>query len=247
MQMKMQINRSSMVFVLPFILVLVSLGCNLSGILPGGTSDNVSEATPTRTPMPTFTPTPVGGAFVDVPVETPPETETQEQPIDDAVEQQEVVVEPTQPPPPTDTPQPTATPIPAITILQNMNIRGGPGTNYPVVGAGAPGDTANILGKNDDGSWFQIGVPNVAGGVAWIYGPLVQAEGSLETVAVAQAPLQSIPQRHGLVGDPGDRLCQIRFASDFDGTPYARTNRSSGSDGGSDQSLSIYTRWLLGY
>lgn len=177
--MKKKINRSNLAFVLPTILVFISLGCSLSGVL-AGTSDNLSGTMPTRTPMPTFTPTPTGEAFVNVSLQTAPETEAQEPTVTNTVEPTE--------PPPTDTPEPTPTPVPAITILQNMNIRGGPGTNYPVVGAGAPGDTAKILGKNDDGSWLQIGVPTVADGVAWIYGPLVQIDGSVDAIAVAQAP-----------------------------------------------------------
>jgi len=184
--MKKQINHSILVFALPITIALVSLGCNLSQILPGSAGNDI-ETTPTRTPMPTFTPTPAGEvAFVDsdVAIETQPETQGQEQPVAEATETEVVPTEP----PPTDTPEPTATPAPAVTILQEMNIRGGPGTNYPVVGAGAPGDSADVLGKNDDGSWFQIAVPNVAGGVAWIYGPLVQIVGNVDAVAVAEAP-----------------------------------------------------------
>lgn len=182
-----QENRSTLVFVMSISLILVSIGCSLSGLIGSTADDNNRELIPTRTPMPTFTPTPAGGAFVDVSIETPPEIEVQVPPAGDAAEPEEIVAEPTEPPP-SPTPQPTATPVPAITLLQNMNIRGGPGTNYPVVGAGAPGDTATIVGRNDDGSWLQIEVPNVAGGVAWIYGPLVQIDGNAEAIAVAQAP-----------------------------------------------------------
>ena len=53
-----------------------------------------------------------------------------------------------------------------------MNVRAGPGTNYPVVGQASPGERFPISGKNPAGGWWQI----IFGGqYAWVYSPLVTA------------------------------------------------------------------------
>jgi hypothetical protein len=38
----------------------------------------------------------------------------------------------------------------------NLNIRAGPGTNYPIIGALKDGDIATIVGRNADRSWWYI-------------------------------------------------------------------------------------------
>ncbi len=90
---------------------------------------------------------------------------------------------------PTPTPEvPTATPPsdPEIRSQSAMNVRGGPGTDYAVVGALNAGDGARITGKNSGGDWWQI---SLAGGVTgWVYGPLVDITGNTESVALAEAP-----------------------------------------------------------
>lgn len=90
---------------------------------------------------------------------------------------------------PTATPEPpTATPVtdPEVRTESAMNVRGGPGTNYTVVGALNTGDVARITGKNEAGDWWQI---SLAGGTTgWVYGPLVTTSGNIDGVAIAAAP-----------------------------------------------------------
>ncbi len=82
---------------------------------------------------------------------------------------------PTASPTPTESPTPTATPTPdspTVTMTRQMNVRAGPGTNYPIVGQAAPGSQYPISGKNPAGGWWQI----IYGGqYAWVYSPLVAA------------------------------------------------------------------------
>ena len=47
-----------------------------------------------------------------------------------------------------------------------MNIRGGPGTNYDVVGYATEGEELIVTGKNADGNWWRI---DFEGQDAWIY------------------------------------------------------------------------------
>jgi hypothetical protein len=180
-------NSQILIFALPIILVLVSLGCGLSSVLAN--SGTNAEFSATRTPMPTFTPTPEGAAFVEVaPINTQPEgNESGAQPITEVVE-----------PSPTFSPtpeEPTATPTPdavTVTVLQNMNVRSGPGTNYPIVGAGSAGQSTLVIGRNDDGSWLKIEYPS-ADGTGWIFAELVQINGDAEAVEIAQAPAPPPP------------------------------------------------------
>ncbi len=181
------------IFTLPIILALTSIGCGLSGVVANLRSSQ--EPTPTRTPMPTFTPTPAGSSFVedllstpqseaDQPQEPPP-TEVEVQPSAEVTEP-----EPTEPPS-TPTSEPTATPPPTsdtvtVTILQNMNVRTGPGTNYTIAGPGPAGESSNVVGRNADSSWLQVEYPLTADGTGWIYAPLVQVNGNPEIVPVVQ-------------------------------------------------------------
>ncbi|MFZ1752814.1 MAG: DUF5107 domain-containing protein [Caldilineaceae bacterium] len=82
-------------------------------------------------------------------------------------------------------PSPATTPNgPLVRITRSMNLRGGPGTNYPVVGSANAGDSFAVVGVNGQGDWWQIAL---ADRVVWVYGPLVTAEGT-DGVPVAEAP-----------------------------------------------------------
>jgi uncharacterized protein YraI len=82
---------------------------------------------------------------------------------------------------------PVADPAPTdrVTLVsgQIVNLREGPGTNYPVVGQLGAGQRYDVVGKNEDGSWWQI---DNGGQKAWVIGQLVTASGDTATVAVAQ-------------------------------------------------------------
>jgi uncharacterized protein YraI len=182
-----QKQRSILVFALPIILAVVSLGCGLSGLMGENTAVQI-QPPPTRTPMPTFTPT--SGAVAGV------------QPPDDAPQQDTIAVQiPTETPTavvPTDTPEPTPSPTntpvaePQVTILQNMNVRGGPGTGYPVIGPGPAGESSKIIGRNADGSWVQVKYPS-ADGTGWVYVPLVRIDGDLSSIPVVQVASPPAP------------------------------------------------------
>ena len=65
---------------------------------------------------------------------------------------------------------------PTITISRTMNIRGGPGTNYAIVGSGAAGQQFAAITMNAAGDWWQI---VYEGQLAWVYAPFVtQSEDS---------------------------------------------------------------------
>ncbi len=81
-----------------------------------------------------------------------------------------------------DMPTATAIPIPRIVASISMNVRGGPGTNYPIVQAMESGQEADIIGKNDSADWWQVQLPGNQ--LGWVYGQLVSANGNLDSVAL---------------------------------------------------------------
>jgi uncharacterized protein YraI len=107
---------------------------------------------------------------------------------------------PSSTPVPTVTPEKTATPISATATNEpelisvdkdsgtNVNVRSGPGTNYPVVTQLEPGDSARVTGQNDDASWWEIKLPNGGAEAGWVYGAIVTFSGEPENVAVAEIP-----------------------------------------------------------
>lgn len=71
------------------------------------------------------------------------------------------------PAPETATPQP-----PTVSINGDINIRGGPGTNYLVLGVAQSGQKHVIIGKNSLVDWWQI---DYNGRPGWVYAPLVNS------------------------------------------------------------------------
>lgn len=75
--------------------------------------------------------------------------------------------------------------VPMATIKTHMNVRQGPGTNYPIIDTAAPGEQYVITGKNSGlGDWWQI---DFKGRIAWVYAPLVTATDA-ENVQVVATP-----------------------------------------------------------
>lgn len=103
---------------------------------------------------------------------------------------------------PTETPQPTATPTetvvaqPQASTTSAINVRGGPGTGYPVVAQLQPGRPVDILGRNADGTWWQVLLGN--GDEGWVAASVVDVSGPVDEVEVAAnippAPVQPTPR-----------------------------------------------------
>lgn len=98
-------------------------------------------------------------------------------------------------------PIPTPVSKPQVQASNGLNVRGGPGTAYAVVGALNSGEQADIIAKNPAGDWWQVSMPT--GGTGWVYGPLVQTSGDTGSIAVATdippeptpAPVAAAPEQ----------------------------------------------------
>jgi hypothetical protein len=138
----------------------------------------------TPTIAPTFTPTAEPTAVVLVNTATSPPPPMTPTPISTET--------PSPVPPATATILPTATasPKPQISAATTVNIRSGPGTNYPVVGKLPPGQLLPIIGKNEAGTWWQVPLPDASTG--WIAASVVNADGPFD-IPVVSAPPPPVP------------------------------------------------------
>jgi uncharacterized protein YraI len=79
---------------------------------------------------------------------------------------------------------PTATPTPFVVVQgDRVNARSGPGVSDELVGELAPGAQLSVVGKNEDGAWWQVCC--LDGQQVWVIGELVAMQGAPEAVAVA--------------------------------------------------------------
>lgn len=141
----------------------------------------------TRTPAPTFTPAP---AVTVLPAASPvtPSTPTPTPTTPTPSPSPSPVFTATPIPTNTPAPLPTATPEPAlprVAATVTVNVRGGPGTNYPVLTTLPPGVEAPVVGKNQQGTWWQIQGPE--GATGWVSDSVVEAR-NVEGVPVVAAP-----------------------------------------------------------
>lgn len=175
-------SQFSTVALLLIAMVLLS-GCS---ILFGGRNAEPEPTEVARALVPTFTPTPEGQAPAESVVAQVDAAPAQEQSVQEqaAPPAEEAAPAPTATPAPA--PEPTATPEPQAQFVVSqeiVNVRQGPGTTYGIVGSVNSGTTLEIIGKNEQGDWWQICCVN--GEPGWIFGQLGSADNT-EAVAVAQ-------------------------------------------------------------
>jgi hypothetical protein len=86
----------------------------------------------------------------------------------------------------------TGTPIGPYIVVntdqEQINVRSGPGVNYPNVGVLIGGELVPAKGRSSAGLWIEIVYPGVEGGLAWVYAPLVTIFGTAELPIVEEPP-----------------------------------------------------------
>jgi WD40 repeat protein len=111
--------------------------------------------------------------------------------------------------------------VPAqATTKQQVNVRQGPGLQFPLAGKMPNNTSAMILGKSEDGKWFQVAFPDAAH-PGWVSAAFVNVTGPVDqlpvvavappptptpgavvvaTRAPAATPTQAVPPARGIVG-----------------------------------------------
>jgi serine/threonine protein kinase/formylglycine-generating enzyme required for sulfatase activity len=166
------------------------------------------QATPTpttapmarvTTPAPTVTPTATPIPPTDTPV---PPTSTPMSPTDTPL--------PPTPVPPTDTPTPK---LVAVVQAEAMNVRGGPGTEYDVLGQVKQGDKLEILARTEGSDWLQVRLSD--GKKGWVSAELLEVDGGVAAIPVAAVipptptpstpmPMVHVPAGEFIMGGKGD-------------------------------------------
>ena len=87
----------------------------------------------------------------------------------------------------------TGTPKGPIAIVysdpeEQINVRSGPGVNYPKVGVLINRQEVPALAKTEGGTWIKIVYPGVPEGVAWVYAPYVRVTGELPIIPKPPTP-----------------------------------------------------------
>jgi uncharacterized protein YraI len=104
------------------------------------------------------------------------------------------------------------------TTTDYVNVRSGPGTNYPVLVVAPPSTTGEVTGKDASGAWYQVKVPAQysSTGLGWVSASYVipQNTGNVPIVAAPPAP-PPVPTAPPGASGPA---CSIVSQSPTDGT-----------------------------
>lgn len=143
----------------------------------------------TRTPAPTFTPAPPT-AVVVISTATVPPTATSTPTTSPSPTHLPATPTPV-PATPRLTPTLSPTPGPHLSAANTVNVRSGPGTDYPVVAALPPNVAVPVTGRNNEASWWQISSP--AGASGWVASSVVQASNTTNVPVVVAPPPPATP------------------------------------------------------
>ena len=97
---------------------------------------------------------------------------------------------PTQPP--AYTPPPAVPQRPKATVKSaNLNVRSGPGSNYPVIGSARQGETMTVTGQTGDCAWLAVNTGS--GKAGWVSGDANLVTQSAACSSIPEAPVPPPP------------------------------------------------------
>jgi hypothetical protein len=76
---------------------------------------------------------------------------------------------------------------PEAVVLQQLNVRSGPGTDFNSLGTLNPQDVLRLTGKDPNGAWLQIDFPTGPEGKGWVNAAFVQAQGAEGLPIIAES------------------------------------------------------------
>lgn len=83
---------------------------------------------------------------------------------------------------------------PLVTARTNLNVRGGPGTDYPVIGRLVENQSLPITGRDAETTWWQVVYPPNSNERGWVSGnPQFTSASNTEGVPIALAPPKPAP------------------------------------------------------
>lgn len=177
-----------------FLVGLFATGCAAATPTPFIPTATLRGAVvPTRV-IPTKAPTEVGALPSDTPTlaltDTPTEAPTlTEMPVLTLTPSDTPTLTATPSDTPTSTPTDTPTPAtPVARAMRDIMVRSGPGSQYPTLIMLEANERLDIIGISEDGSWYQVQLPD--GSIGWLVTSetLVRASGDIAAVPIAATP-----------------------------------------------------------
>ncbi|NJN92678.1 MAG: SH3 domain-containing protein, partial [Anaerolineales bacterium] len=111
--------------------------------------------------------------------------------------------------PSTATPTTVSPATPRVRAKSKLAIRGGPGTEYDLLGHLPAGTSAEVIGRDETEQWWKIKSSLTATGVAWVQADSNSVEvTNTENVPIALAPQPPVPPTlHLTIHSHSLRLC----------------------------------------
>ena len=175
----------------------------------GTTSCNLQAVEPTATPLPSPTLViPITSASTPTPV-----------PIDTllAIDFETPTIAPTS----------TSSLLLASPIDQPVNCRFGPGTQYGIAGALNPGRQAEMIGKNEDSSWWYVKNPSDPSTLCWLSAGVTLTVGNVESLPVVEPPEISVTSVNVSIDPPGINVACDAFPQSVIISAFISTNGPS--------------------
>jgi hypothetical protein len=139
------------------------------------------------------------------------------------------------------TPEPTIEAELAVTVDTGgarANIRGGPGTSFPIVGKANPGESFEVLARSEDNTWWQVccirtdanGNPTPAeqakeDGAGWLADSVVRPAGPSEAVAISHPIFANdLNAKWAVDWECGSERCEVKRCA---ATVTATVNRQA--------------------
>jgi len=88
-------------------------------------------------------------------------------------------------PPPPDPGEPTAT----VLAPKGLNVRTGPGVEYPIIGVAPTGITLEVVGVSQDGTWWVVNIPGAPGNYGWVSEEYVEVKNGDGVLAIPAPPV----------------------------------------------------------
>jgi hypothetical protein len=100
----------------------------------------------------------------------------------------------------------TLTPTPSVFLAsakdQPVNCRFGPGVSYAIVGFLVLGRQAEIIGRNEDSSWWYVRNPSDPSTSCWLSAEFIATVGDVQSLPVVNSPVISVTNVQVLIDPP---------------------------------------------
>jgi hypothetical protein len=103
---------------------------------------------------------------------------------------------------PTITPTSTPSVFLASAKDQPVNCRFGPATSYAIIGALILGRQAEIIGRNEDSSWWYVRNPSDPSNSCWLSAEFVNTVGDVQSLPVVNSPVIMVTNVQVLINPP---------------------------------------------